>query len=366
MLEVDVELRRGDFQLACRLTSSERVTGLFGPSGAGKSTLLRILAGLERPDAGTVRIAGRRVFDANQKINVPAHRRRLGVVFQAAHLFPHMNVRHNLNYGARFAGTRDSAAFKQTVEMLDIGPLLERRVGGLSGGERQRVAIGRALLADPAMLLLDEPLASLDAARKREVLPYIERLSAHSELPIVFVTHQPDELLRLARHHVAVVDDGRIVFSGATSEFLTRPDLLGADNAADVGALLDTEVRTHYPSEGLTRLDCAGQPLYVPLVDQPPGTETLVHVRGRDVILARSRPTEISALNCLAGTIEHVDTDQDGFGARVFLTIGSQRLEARITRYSLNRLALTPGDAIYAVIKSLTLAEQAWQPVAQL
>lgn len=366
MLDVDITLTQGDFQLACQFSSDQRVTGLFGPSGAGKSTLLRVLAGLAKPDSGRVVIAGREVFNARQRINVPAYRRRLGVVFQAAHLFPHLNVRHNLDYGARFARRRDPVAFRQTVEMLDIGPLLKRRVGSLSGGERQRVAIGRALLADPAMLLLDEPLASLDVARKREVLPYIERLSAHGDLPIVFVTHQLDELLRLARHQVAVVDDGRVVFSGPTSEFLARPNLLGADNAVDAGTLLAAEVDTQRPADGLTLLAFAGQTLFVPMVDQPAGTEIVVHVRARDVILARSQPTGISALNHLKGTISSVELDADGFGARVFLSIGSQSLEARITRYSLNQLALTAGDDVYAVIKSLTLADQAWQPVAEL
>jgi molybdate transport system ATP-binding protein len=366
MLSIDIEHRQGDFKLGCSFDSSERVTGLFGPSGAGKSSLLRIMAGLIRPDRGRVELAGRCVFDSARGIHIPAHRRRIGYVFQQARLFAHLNVRHNLGYGAWFARDKPSAArFDQVVDMLDIGPLLQRRVAGLSGGEQQRVAIGRALLSSPALLLLDEPLASLDAARRQEVLPYIERLSAESALPIVFVSHQLDELLRLANRQVVAIRDGRVVFSGATADFLAAPELLGPEQARDAGVLLRVRVADRPVEQGLSALECAGQTLFVPQVDQAPGSMLTLHVRARDVMLATQRPAGISALNVLAGTIESLQADGD-HAVNVLIRIDHQRLEARVTRRSAEALALAVDQPIHAVIKSLALAEQAWERLGGL
>lgn len=364
MLAVDVEHRQGDFKLACDFASDARVTGLFGPSGAGKSTLLRIMAGLIRPERGRVELAGRCVFDSARRIHVPTHRRRIGYVFQKARLFTHLNVRHNLGYGAWFARTRVAPnRFRQVVEMLDIGDLLGRRIAGLSGGEQQRVAIGRALLSDPAVLLLDEPLASLDATRRDEVLPYLERLSAESALPIVFVSHQLDDLLRLANRQVVAIRDGRVAFSGATADFMASPELLGVDQARDAGVLLRACVAEHAAAHGLSRLDCAGQTLWVPRVAQSPGASLTLHVRARDVMLARERPEGISALNVLAGHIDSLQADGD-YAVSVMMAVGDQRIEARITQRSAQALALEAGQPIHAVIKSLALAEQAWERLA--
>ncbi|RJS94798.1 molybdenum ABC transporter ATP-binding protein [Salinisphaera sp. Q1T1-3] len=367
-IALDFRLTQGRFTLDCSLASAERVVGLFGPSGAGKSSILRVLAGLARPETGRVVIGDRVVFDAERGINVPAHKRRIGFVFQQARLFPHFNVRHNLAYGGWFARHRpDARRFDQVVEMLDIGPLLGRRVAALSGGEAQRVAIGRALLSDPAMLLLDEPLASLDASRKQEVLPYIARLSAESELPIVFVSHQLDELLRLANRHVAVVQGGRVVFSGATADFLSRPSLLGAEGHKDTGVLLKAHVHAHDVDDGLSVLACPQQRLYVPhLPGYAPGAEVTVHVRARDVILARAEPGVTSALNDLRGIVVHIAEDAPAHAVDVILDIDGQRLDARITRKSAAALALRPGDGVHAIIKSLALAEQAWQRLGGL
>jgi molybdate transport system ATP-binding protein len=367
-LAVDIRLRRGDFELACQLHSEARVVGLFGPSGAGKSSLLYAMAGLTRPDSGRIEINGRCVFDAAARVHVAAHDRRIGFVFQTPRLFPHFNVRHNLTYGCWFGRNRPSRGrLDRVVDMLDIGHLLARRTAGLSGGEAQRVAIGRALLSGPELLLLDEPLASLDGPRKREVLPYIERLSADSALPIVYVSHQLDELLRLAKRHVAVLHGGRIVFSGATADFLARPDLLGAEAAQDAGALIDARVLGHEPEHGLSVLGCPHQRLYVPrLAGQSVGASVTVHIRARDVILARRAPIETSALNQLAGTVTGITHDPDGRAVDVTLDVDGQRLDARITRRSLAHLAPQRGEALYAVIKSLALAEQAWQRLGGL
>ena len=365
-LSVDITHRQGDFTLECAFESDARVTGLFGPSGAGKSSLLRIIAGLVRPDLGRVELAGRCVFDSRAGVHVPAHRRRIGYVFQRARLFAHLNVRHNLGYGAWFAREKPGRArFRQVVDMLDIGPLLNRRVTGLSGGEQQRVAIGRALLSNPAMLLLDEPLASLDVARRQEVLPYIERLSAESELPIVFVSHQLDELLRLANRRVVAVRDGRVTFSGPTAEFLAQPSLLGAEQAGDAGVLLRAEIIAHWPGDGLTELVCGRQSLFVPHVAHSAGSAITLHVRARDVMLARQRPQDISALNVLEARIEQLVADGD-YAVNVHMRVGEQPLEARITRRSAEALVLAPGQTIHAVVKSLALAEQAWERLGGL
>ncbi len=366
MLTVDVRHRLGDFDLACRFQSTERVIGVFGPSGAGKSTLLRIVAGLIRPDAGRVTLDGRRVFDAGQRLHVPAHKRRVGYVFQQARLFAHLNVRHNLRYGAWFARRRLTGAdFAHVVDMLDIGTLLGRPIAGLSGGEQQRVAIGRALLADPRVLLLDEPLASLDDARKNEVLPYIERLRDEARLPIVYVSHQLDELLRLANRHVVALDAGRVAFSGTAAHFLARPELLGADQARGAGVLLAATVVGVETAHGLTVLDLAGQRLYVPRLAQPEDTRVQLHVRARDVMLARERPTAISALNVLDATVTAVVNAED-YSTDVTMDCGGQPLVARITRKSADALGIAPGDRLHAIIKSMALAEQAWQRLGGL
>jgi molybdate transport system ATP-binding protein len=214
MLAVDVEKRLGEFAIAARFETAAGVTALFGPSGSGKTTLVNMIAGLVTPDRGRITLADEVLFDSKQRINVPAHRRRIGYVFQEGRLFPHLKVAANLDYGRRMSGlASDPAETKRIVDLLDIGQLLDRRPGKLSGGERQRVAIGRALLMRPRLLLLDEPLASLDAARKREILPYLERLRDEFAVPMVYVSHQAGELRRMATS-VVRLDGGRVAAVG--------------------------------------------------------------------------------------------------------------------------------------------------------
>jgi molybdate transport system ATP-binding protein len=214
MLAVDVDKQLGQFALCARLETAAGVTGVFGASGSGKTTLVNLIAGLLRPDRGRIVLDGTVLFDSDAGINVPAHRRRIGYVFQEGRLFPHLTVAANLDYGRRMNGLAvDPAELARIVELLDIKHLLDRRPGKLSGGERQRVAVGRALLMKPRLLLLDEPLASLDAARKREILPYLERLRDVSRVPMVYVSHHPGELRRLA-NTVAHLDGGRVAALG--------------------------------------------------------------------------------------------------------------------------------------------------------
>ncbi len=222
MLFLDVEKRLGEFQLAARFETEARVTALFGPSGAGKTTIINMIAGLFAPDRGRIMYRGKLLFDAAGKVNLPPHRRRFGYVFQDGRLFPHLTVRGNLEYGRRmYRLKRDPDELDRVVAMLDIAHLADRRPGKLSGGERQRVAIGRALLMRPQLLLLDEPLASLDAARKAEIMPYLERLRDEAEVPMIYVTHQAEDARRLATM-VVRVEAGRVAAVGG-------PELLAAN-----------------------------------------------------------------------------------------------------------------------------------------
>jgi molybdate transport system ATP-binding protein len=231
MLAVEIEKRLGDFTLSARFESAGGITAVFGPSGAGKTTLVNAIAGLIAPDRGRIAIDGTVLFDSERRINLPPHRREIGYIFQEGRLFPHLSVSHNLDYGRRMRGLpADAKQLERIVGLLDIGHLLERRPGKLSGGERQRVAIGRALLARPRLLLLDEPLASLDAARKREILPYLERMRDEVGVPMVYVSHQAAELRRIATS-VVRLEAGRVAAAGGI-------DLL---DPADVDAALRTQ-----------------------------------------------------------------------------------------------------------------------------
>jgi len=214
MLAVDVQKRLGEFDLAAKFESAGSVTALFGASGSGKTTIVNMIAGLVTPDRGRIALDGDVLFDGAARINVPAHRRRIGYVFQEGRLFPHLSVAQNLDYGRWMSGhPADATERERIVALLDIGHLLPRRPGHLSGGERQRVAVGRALLTKPRLLLLDEPLASLDRARKLEILPYLARLRDEARVPMVYVSHQAGEILRLASQ-VVRIDDGRVLASG--------------------------------------------------------------------------------------------------------------------------------------------------------
>jgi molybdate transport system ATP-binding protein len=224
MLTVDVEKRLGEFSIAARFETAAGVTALFGPSGAGKTTLANMIAGLVSPDRGRITLADDVLFDSDRHVDIPAHRRRIGYVFQEGRLFPHLTVAHNLDYGRRMSRlASDPTERQRIVALLDIADLLDRRPGRLSGGERQRVAIGRALLMRPRLLILDEPLASLDTARKREILPYLERLRDQASVPMVYVSHHAGELRRIA-NNVVRLEAGRIVAAGG-KELLDTADM---------------------------------------------------------------------------------------------------------------------------------------------
>lgn len=355
MLDVAVQRRLGAFRLDAAFTGPQAgITALFGPSGSGKSTIVNAIAGLLRPDAGHIRIGGETFFDAGRRIDQPQHRRRIGYVFQDARLFPHMRVRDNLLYGYRRAPAAERRIeLAPVVELLGIAALLDRRPGALSGGEKQRVALGRALLAQPRLLLMDEPLAALDAARKAEILPYVERLRDEVSLPIVYVSHSMEEVTRLA-DVLVVLDHGRVVAMGDVASVTARLDLFPADSPFEAGAVVPARIAGHDEAFALTRLAFDGGELLVPRIDLPQGAALRVRIRARDVMLALRRPEEVSALNVFPVRVEDVRR-QDGCHADVGVRLGGTRLIARITRQSAERLALAPGTPAFAVVKSVAI-----------
>jgi molybdate transport system ATP-binding protein len=355
VLEVDIRHRLGAFALDIQFASIGDVTALFGRSGAGKTATVDAIAGLIRPQRGRIALDGRVLFDAARGIFVPAHRRHIGYVFQEGRLFPHLTVRQNLLFGSLFAPHRDRASprFDDVVDLLGIEALLPRRPGRVSGGEKQRVAIGRALLANPRLLLMDEPLASLDAARKDEILPYLERLRDHSAVPIVYVSHAADEVARLAST-VVVLSNGRVEALGSVADILGRAGLSALVGDADAGAVLTATVAAHEPRWELSELAGDFGRLFVARLDLPLGTPLRVLIRARDVILATERPQGISALNVLAATVERIVPVAEE-ALEVELRLGRDRLLARITRRSGETLGLEPGHAVFALVKTVAI-----------
>jgi molybdate transport system ATP-binding protein len=354
MLEVDVRHRLGAFTLDAHFTSEGRVTALFGRSGAGKTSLVNCLAGLIRPERGRIVVDGHVLFDDRAGVCVPPHRRRIGYVFQEGRLFPHLTVRQNLLYGRWFTPSSERrAGVEPVVDLLGIRPLLDRRPKSLSGGEKQRVALGRALLADPRLLLLDEPLASLDAARKEEILPYIERLRDETRVPMVYVSHSVPEVTRLASTMV-VLSDGRVEAAGPVSAVMSRLDLVGVIGREEAGAVLETVVAGIDAASGLTTLRSLAGDLYAPRLDLRPGTPVRVRIRARDVMIATRPPSDLSALNVLVGKVAEVGGG-DAASVEIRLDCRGESLVARLTRHSVERLDLHPGRDVYAVVKAVAI-----------
>jgi molybdate transport system ATP-binding protein len=355
MLEVDIEHRLGAFELDIHFRSGRDLTALFGRSGSGKTSVVNAIAGLIRPQRGRIAVDGSVLVDTDCRIRAPAHRRRVGYVFQEGRLFPHLTVRQNLLFGRWFAsGPAPAARLDNVVDLLGIGSLLDRRPGRLSGGEKQRVAIGRALLADPRLLLMDEPLASLDARRKDEILPYIERLRDQGGVPIVYVSHVVAEVTRLATTMV-LISDGRVRAIGSVQEVMGRAELYPMAGRFEAGAVLAVRVAAHDPRWGLTELAGAFGKLTVPRLHAPVGTALRVRIRARDVILAATPPTGTSALNILAGRVEALVPIEEA-ALEVQLRLGDdERLLARVTRRSGASLGLAPGGEIFALIKTVAI-----------
>ena len=357
MIEIAIEKRLGAFSLDARFAAPDSgITALFGRSGAGKTSLVNALAGLIRPDRGRIAVAGVPLFDSERGIDVPPEKRRLGYVFQEGRLFPHYSVRGNLLYGRKRAGDTDGPSFDTIVALLGIADLLERRPADLSGGEKQRVAIGRALLASPRLLLMDEPLASLDAARKAEILPFIERLRDELKLPVFYVSHEMDEIIRLA-DLLVLVDQGKIAAMGEVEDLTSRLDLWPLTGRYEAGAVIRTTLRGHDTSYGLSELAFPGGRLRVTRLELPLGTPLRVRIRARDVVIATERPTHLSIRNAFAGTIVEIQADR-GPQVDLKLDIGTSErpvmLLARITLRAFQELQLAPGKQIFALVKTVS------------
>jgi len=360
VLDVDLTLRSGTFELTAQFSSpTPGVVTLFGPSGAGKTTLANAIAGLLRPVRGHIRLDDRVLFDGSAGIDVPVERRRIGYVFQDSRLFPHLDVRGNLEYGARRAPAGDRYADREEIiVLLGLGALLGRRVNQLSGGERQRVALARALLAQPRLLLLDEPLAALDVARREEVLPYLETLRDRFAIPMLYVSHQYDEVLRLAGY-IVLLADGRVLASGTPAELSGHARLRALVGTEAVGAVLDVEVVGLDPHTGLVSVALGSGTLRFALPSARPGARVRLNVLARDVILATSAPHGLSVRNALAGVLTEL-TDEGSDSVLASIAVGSARLFARITRAAVVELALSSGMPVWALVKAASLRGHAF------
>ncbi len=355
MLEVDVRHRLGAFTLDARFKSGPGLTALFGRSGAGKSSVVNLIAGSLRPEQGRITVDGVSLVDTARGVFVPKHRRRIGYVFQEDRLFPHLTVRQNLSFGRWFSPPAERrGSLDDVVALLGIGHLLQRRPGALSGGEKQRVALGRALLASPRLLLMDEPLAALDAPRKDEILPYIERLRDEVRIPIVYVSHSIAEVTRLATTLV-LMSDGQVDAVGPVTDVLGRLDLYPKTGRFEASAVIEARVVGLDATYGLSLLRAPAGELRVPRVDVPIGGTVRVRIRARDVTIAIAPPHGLSALNVLPATVAEVGGDGSPVtDIRLALT-GGHHLLARVTRRSIAELGLVPGRAVFAVVKSIAI-----------
>ena len=354
MLEVSIVRQLAGFRLDATFTApTPGVIALFGRSGSGKSSLTNVIAGLLAPDSGTVCLDGEMLTDVRRGLTVPVERRRIGYVFQDARLFPHLSVAGNLRYGER--RRRDAPTligFDEVVELLGLARLLERRPWQLSGGERQRVSLGRALLSQPRLLLLDEPLASLDVARREEVLPYLVALRDRLSMPMVYVSHQFDEVLRLATHLV-LLEAGRVLAEGPVEEMSLYPELQSVIGPDLVGAVVDGLVTRVNADTGSAELSVGTGTLQVSLREVPLGARVRLQLLARDVILATQPVQGLSVRNALASTV--IAISDDVFGAvLVRVDVGGAIVLARITQDARRALNLRPGDAVWTLVKAVS------------
>ncbi|MFC5302399.1 molybdenum ABC transporter ATP-binding protein [Azospira restricta] len=358
MIDLRLQLARPDFALDVDLHLPARgVSAIFGASGSGKTTLLRAVAGLERHAQGRLQVAGEVWQDSAGGVFVPPHRRPLGYVFQDAALFPHLTVRDNLVFGRRRTGDATPPDAAPVVGLLGLAPLLDRRPDGLSGGERQRVAIARALLAQPRLLLMDEPLAALDERRKAEFLPWLEKLHDELEIPVLYVSHSLPEVARLA-DYLVLLEGGRVRAAGALGELLPRLDL-PLSHGEEAFVVIAATVGAYDADYALARLDfsgSAGQSLWAPSPPRPLGAAVRVRIQARDVSLALSAQHDSSILNTLAATVVGLDAQPPG-RALARLDAGGSALLARLTRKSLDQLGIQVGQTVFAQVKSVALVD---------
>jgi len=360
-LELDCTHSLGSLNLAVNTTVPlDGITGLFGPSGAGKTSLLRIIAGLETHARGRV-VCDETVWQAESpRTFVPPHLRRIAYVFQDTRLFSHLSVEGNLRYGLK--RRQGDIKYEDVIAALDLAPLLTRRPGSLSGGEQQRVAIGRALLSQPRLLLMDEPVSALDVPRRSEVLRYLQKLPEIFSVPIIYVTHAIEEIAQLARR-VIVISQGRVVRSGTVADIFGDTELSGMLGSFEMGALLEAMVVEHDLQYQHTLVDVGGQHIVIPGTSQPVGSTVRLQIRSRDVSIALVRPEQISIRNILKVRVAGLADDKHSAYVEVQLDLDNTRLRSRITRSAVAELGLRPGQTVYALIKGVSLD---WQFYGEL
>ncbi|HEY8065470.1 MAG TPA: molybdenum ABC transporter ATP-binding protein [Methylosinus sp.] len=364
MIAVDVTLRRGDFTLAAAFASKARILALHGPSGSGKTTLAHLVAGLAAPDEGHIVVNGVRLVDTAQRLLVPPEKRRIGLVFQDALLFPHLDVKTNILFGRFFTPKEERRVpFDAVVETLGVAHLLRRRAGALSGGERQRVGLARALLCSPRLLVMDEPMASLDYDRRQEIMTLIERLRDEFAIPILLVSHAADEILRLA-DEVVSLDRGRIVAQGLPSETLAAASRLVEGGRFSLVSALEAEVGAFDPRFGVTRLEHPAGEIVIAAHIADGRRKVRALINATDVALARRRPQDISIRTVLEGRIVAIDEDASPLAFVQIELQGGGRLISAATRLSVAEMNLTVGVEIFALVKSVALDEREIGPGA--
>lgn len=362
MLKVDIAKKYPGFSLDACFETATGTTAIFGPSGAGKSTILAAIAGLVEPDQGIIGLSDRIFFDQANKINMSADKRHVGMVFQDAKLFPHMDVKTNLTY-AIWAGNREARlSFDHVVDVLGLGDLLGRVPRNLSGGEKQRVAIGRALLSSPEILLLDEPLASLDIQRRRRLLPFLKSIRSEFSVPMVFISHDPDEVIELAEELV-LVENGKVIQSGSVRDVFASSEMQKLLGSKDQSVILETNVQSYDEQYLLADLALTGSlagskadEAIIRVHMETPGIGKPVRLRlkSRDIAIALKRPEYTSLQNCLPVTITHIE-ETDAAHAKIMCDLGQQKLIAHITKKSLQELDLVAGQGAFVLIKSVAL-----------
>ena len=346
MIDLNITKRLGDFTLDVAINAPAGITALFGRSGSGKTSLINAVAGIIAPDQGYIRVSDRTLCDDTSKTNLPIQQRGVGYVFQDARLFPHMTVAQNLAFG----GTHDEA---RIVDMLGLAALMHRFPHHLSGGEQQRVALGRALMSNPAILLMDEPLAALDAPRKAEIMPYLIRLRDTAKIPILYVSHDISEVARLATT-IVIMREGKVACAGPAEDILSDPALVPLIGVHDAGSVIVAQITQLDQKEGLTTLAFSGGQIILPGTLGKIGQAVRLRIPAQDVILSRKRPDAISAINVLPVTISQMVAGK-GPGIAVGLQAGDARFLARITQQSAKRLGLAVGDEIFAILKATAM-----------
>jgi molybdate transport system ATP-binding protein len=366
VLTVSLKRRVEAFALDVAFEAGNGVTGIIGPSGSGKSMTLQVIAGLSAPDEGHIALDGDVLTDTANRLSLAPEQRRIGYVFQDPCLFPHMTVAQNLDYGSKRRSVGSVVSRDEVIELLGLASLLERRPHRLSGGEAQRVAIGRALLSAPRLILMDEPLSSLDIRRRREIMPFIEALHRRLDLPIVYVSHNIDEIVRLA-DRVVVLHSGKIAVAGDVAEVLNRHDvqrlILGdGEHEDDASTIVKARIARHDEAHNLSELDFGGTTLTLAKLALPIGASVRLRIHARDVAIATERPRGLSIQNIIEAEVSGL-RPAGVAQVDVLLTVaGAQNLTARITSRSAERLDLAPGAKVWALIKSVALASSVGTP----